>query len=176
MIVHLGVIVIAVAIAANGSYLHESEARYSPGETRTVAGHEITYIDTKVVEERNRTATKVGVRVDGGKVYEPALSQYPGFGSLIPTPSVTTGFREDVYLTITRLPDEPGGDVHLRVLIQPMALWLWVGGGLMAFGTILAARPGRRRRPPDPTPAPIGVAGLGPAAPDPAGAARPMPA
>src|SRR3546814_7798632 len=41
MIVHLGVIVIAVAIAANGSYLHESEARYSPGETRTVAGHEI---------------------------------------------------------------------------------------------------------------------------------------
>src|SRR3546814_10624227 len=33
MIVHLGVIVIAVAIAANGSYLHESEARYSPGET-----------------------------------------------------------------------------------------------------------------------------------------------
>src|SRR3546814_9102780 len=87
MIVHLGVIVIAVAIAANGSYLHESEARYSPGETRTVAGHEITYIDTKVVEERNRTATKVGVQVDGGKVYEPALSQYPGFGSLIPPPS-----------------------------------------------------------------------------------------
>src|SRR3546814_11865896 len=90
MSVHLGVIVIAVAIAANGSYLHESEARYSPGETRTVAGHEITYIDTKVVEERNRTATKVGVQVDGGKVYEPALSQYPGFGSLLPPPAVKT--------------------------------------------------------------------------------------
>src|SRR3546814_16369675 len=133
MIVHLGVIVIAVAIAANGSYLHESEARYIPGETRTVAGHEITYIDTKVVEERNRTATKVGVQVDGGKVYEPALSQYTGFGSLIPTPSVKTGFREDVLLTIPRLPDETGGEVTLRVLNQPTALWPWVGGGNKAL-------------------------------------------
>src|SRR3546814_3571915 len=86
-----------------------------------------------LVEESNRTATKVSVRVDGGRVYEPALSQYPGFGSLIPTPSVKTGLREDVYLTITRLADSPGDDVTLRVIIQPMAVWLWIGGGVIAF-------------------------------------------
>jgi cytochrome c-type biogenesis protein CcmF len=45
--------------------------------------------------------------------------------------------------------------VTLRVLIHPLALWLWVGGGVMAFGTILAAWPGRRRRPTDPTSAPL---------------------
>jgi len=158
MVVHLGVVVVAVAIAAQGSYLQESEARYSPGQTRVVGGHEITYVDTRVVEERNRTATKVAVRVDGGQVYEPALSQYPGFGSLIPTPSVKTGFREDVYLTITRLPEEAGGDVTLRVLIQPMAMWLWVGGGTMGLGTVLAAWPGRRRRPTDAASAEVGMA------------------
>ena len=27
-----------------------------------------------------------------------------------------------------------------------MALWLWIGGGVMALGTVLAAWPGRRRR------------------------------
>jgi cytochrome c-type biogenesis protein CcmF len=166
MIVHLGVIVIAVAIAAQGSYVHEAEARYSPGQTRTVAGHEITYLRTEVVEERNRTATKVAVQVDGGKVYEPALSQYPDFGSLIPTPSVKTGLKEDVYLTVTRLADEPGGDVTLRVIIQPLALWLWVGGGVMALGTILAAWPGGRRRPTDPVSAPLATTGSGPSEPD----------
>jgi cytochrome c-type biogenesis protein CcmF len=108
------------------------------------------------VVEENRTATKARVRVDGGQVYEPALSQYPGFGRLIGTPSVKTGFKEDVYLTITRLPDTPDGEVTLRVMIQPMALWLWIGGGVMAFGTVLAAWPGRRRRnPTDPTSAPV---------------------
>ncbi|MEX2292401.1 MAG: heme lyase CcmF/NrfE family subunit [Acidimicrobiales bacterium] len=155
MIVHLGVVIVAVAIAASGSYAHEIEARYAPGQTRTVGGHEITYVDTREVIERNRTATKVRVLVDGGKAYEPALSRYPGFGSLIGTPSVKTGLTEDVYLTITRLPELPGGEVTLRVIIQPMALWLWIGGGVMALGTVLAAWPGRRRHPTDAASAPL---------------------
>lgn len=156
MVVHLGVVIVAVAIATNGHYLRESEARYAPGDTRVVDGHEITYLGIEVVEERNRTATKAQVRVDGGQVYEPALSQYAGFGSLIGTPSVKTGLREDVYLTITRLPDEGSDEVTLRVIIQPMAFWLWFGGGVMAAGTLLAAWPGSRRRlPTDPVSAPI---------------------
>jgi cytochrome c-type biogenesis protein CcmF len=157
MIVHIGVVIIAVAIAANGHYVQEVEARFEPGDTRTIGGHEITYLRTDVVEEANRTATKVSVQIDGGQVYRPALSQYPGFGSLIGTPSVKTGLREDVYLTVTRLPQEGSTAVTLRVIIQPMALWLWVGGGVMAFGTVLAAWPGRRRRPTDPVSAPVAV-------------------
>ena len=159
MIVHLGVVIVAVAIATNGHYLKESETTFEPGQTRVVGGHEITYLRTDVVEERNRTATKVSVRVDGGQVYEPALSQYEGFGSLIGTPSVKTGLREDVYLTVTRLPEGADGPVVLRVIIQPMALWLWIGGGVMAVGTALAAWPGQRRRPTDPVSAPIPVHG-----------------
>jgi cytochrome c-type biogenesis protein CcmF len=156
MIVHIGVVVIAVAIATNGHFAHEVEARYEPGQTRVVSGREITYLDTVVVQERNREATKVRVQVDGGQVYEPALSRYPGFGRLIGTPSVKTGLLEDVYLTVTRLPDEGSDVVTLRVIIQPMALWLWVGGGIMALGTVLAAWPGRRRRrPTDPVSAQV---------------------
>ena len=170
MIVHIGVVVIAVAIATNGHYAQEVEARYGPGQTRTVSGHEITYLSTEVVQERNREATKVRVQVDGGQVYEPALSRYPGFGSLIGTPSVKTGLTEDVYLTVTRLPEEGSDTVTLRVIIQPMALWLWVGGGVMALGTVLAAWPGRRRRrPTDPVSAPASVEHL----PEPVGAGAP---
>jgi hypothetical protein len=43
----------------------------------------------------------------------------------------------------------------VRVLIMPLAIWLWIGGGLMGVGTILAAFPGRRRRPTDPSSAPV---------------------
>ena len=161
MIVHLGVVIIAVAIAANGHFLREVEARYAPGQTRTIGGHEITYVETRVVEETNRTATKVAIRVDG-RIFEPALSRYPGFGQLIGTPSVKTGLTEDVYLTVTRLPTADSDEVTVRVIIQPMALWLWIGGGVMAFGTVLAAWPGRRRRPTDPVSAPAAMEGDGP--------------
>jgi cytochrome c-type biogenesis protein CcmF len=69
---------------------------------------------------------------------------------------VRTTLTEDVYLTVSSLPDGAGGDVVLRVIIQPMAAWLWIGAGIMAGGTILAAWPGRRRRrPTDPVSAPV---------------------
>ena len=171
MIVHLGVVIIALAIATNGHFLHETETTLEPGQTILVGGHSITYLRTDVVEYSNRTATKVSVRVDGDRIYRPALSQYDGFGSLIGTPSVKTGLREDVYLTVTRLPEGVDGPVVLRVIIQPMAMWLWVGGGVMAFGTVLAAWPGGRRRPTDAVSAPIPVAGPEPLPdPEPAGA------
>ena len=158
MIVHVGVVIVAVAIATNGHFVREVEAQYEPGQTRVISGHEITYLSTDVVQERNREATKVRVQLDGDQVYEPALSRYPGFGQLIGTPSVKTGLTEDVYLTVTRLPDEGSDAVTLRVIIQPMVLWLWIGGGVMALGTVLAAWPGRRRRQPtDPVSAPVPV-------------------
>lgn len=50
----------------------------------------------------------------------------------------------------------------LRV-IQPMAVWLWIGGGVIALETLRAAWPGHRRRPADPAEAPAAVGGPGPA-------------
>ena len=44
----------------------------------------------------------------------------------------------------------------MRVFVKPMILWLWIGGAVMAIGTLLAAFPGsRRRRPTDPVSAPV---------------------
>jgi hypothetical protein len=42
------------------------------------------------------------------------------------------------------------------VTIQPLVVWLWIGGGVMALGTLLAVFPGRRRNPIDPVSAPVG--------------------
>jgi hypothetical protein len=34
-------------------------------------------------------------------------------------------------------------------------VWLWLGGGLIVVGSVLAAVPGKRRRPTDPVSAPV---------------------
>jgi cytochrome c-type biogenesis protein CcmF len=165
MVVHLGVILIAVAIAANGSYLREAELTVTPGETRTVGRYEITYLGITESEEPNRSVVRARIQIDGGQVYEPAISRYPSFGQLIGTPSVRTGLREDVYLTITTLPETADGPAVIRVILQPLAVWLWIGGGVMALGTVLAAWPGRRRRPTDPASAPAPIEARPPEAP-----------
>ena len=45
-------------------------------------------------------------------------------------------------------PRADGDPALIGVIVQPLVGWLWVGGGIMALGTLLAAVPGRRRRRP----------------------------
>jgi cytochrome c-type biogenesis protein CcmF len=58
---------------------------------------------------------------------------------------VHTGIVEDVYLTLVSSPSK-GGRITLGVRVNPMMLWLWIGGGVIALGTILALAPRLRRR------------------------------
>ena len=155
MVVHLGVIVIAVAFAASTAYGHRAEFTMNPGQRATVAGHHITFLGLRTVTHPNRTSLVADVRLDGGKVYSPQISNYqadPGGG--IGTPSVRSTFFDDVYLTIASAPQNPGDPTVIGVTVQPLIMWLWLGGGLVAIGTLLAIAPGRRRRPVLPASAP----------------------
>ncbi|MDQ1402221.1 MAG: cytochrome c-type biosis protein CcmF [Actinomycetota bacterium] len=155
MIVHLGVVVIAVAFAASASYAHRAEFRLNPGQSAHLAGHTVTYLGTEDVRYPNRLSTKARVRIDDGRVYTPSLSQYPFATQAIGTPSVRTGGFNDVYLTLVTSPEKRGGSAVIGVVIKPLVLWLWIGGGIMAIGTILSVLPGRRRRPTDAASAPV---------------------
>ena len=150
MVVHLGVVLIAVAFAASHAYGHSREFRLAPGQSASLSGHHITYLGTTTVKHENKTTTEARVRVDGGKVYGPAVQQFPFATQAIGSPSVKSGLTNDVYLTLASPPDRAGGTAVIGVIVQPLILWLWIGGGLMAVGTVLAAWPGRRRRPTEP--------------------------
>ena len=154
MVVHLGVIMIGVALAASMSYMRQAEFDLADGDTARVAGHTVELVGTRTVERANRIELVADVRIDGGQVYEPSLNRYRQSGQTVVTPSVRTGLTNDVMLSLVRAPGEDDPTVGLRVTVQPMVLWLWVGGFVMAFGTVLAAFPGRRRNPLDPVSAP----------------------
>jgi cytochrome c-type biogenesis protein CcmF len=47
-------------------------------------------------------------------------------------------------------------EAPVKIFIKPLIIWLWIGGMMMAAGTVLAGFPGRRRRvPTDPVSAPV---------------------
>jgi cytochrome c-type biogenesis protein CcmF len=151
MIVHLGVVLIAVAFAASASYVQQGEFTLARGETATIAGHTVEYVGASTVALPNSERTQVGVLIDGTGPWEPALSKFAGANGLIGTPTVRTSPVNDVMVTLLALPEAEDDPVTIRVIVQPLVVWLWVGGILMAFGTLLAAIPSRVwRRPTDP--------------------------
>lgn len=154
MIVHLGVIMIAVAVAASGSYVRQAEFTLTEGSTAKFAGHTLTYVGRNIRTESSKIVDQYLIEIDGTGPWGPSLNRFANGNQTIGTPSVRTTFTHDVALSIVGSDDN--GQVTIRVTVQPLIIWLWIGGGVMAVGTILAIFPGRRRNPLDPVSAPVG--------------------
>jgi cytochrome c-type biogenesis protein CcmF len=154
MVVHIGVVVIAVGLAAATAFGHHGEVHLGPGQTTTVNGHTIEFVGTRTVTSPSHSEFKAGLRVDGGAVFYPAISQFGAGTSPVGTPAIDSSVLDDVYLTIDSIPSK-GTVWTFGVVVQPLVVWLWLGGGLIVVGSVLAAVPGRRRRPTDPVSAPM---------------------
>jgi cytochrome c-type biogenesis protein CcmF len=89
--------------------------------------------------------------------WAPSLNKFANGNQTIGTPSVRSTFTDDVALSVIDIKDGDNGSVTIRVTVQPLIIWLWIGGGVMAFGTLLAVFPGRRRNPLDAVSAPLSV-------------------
>jgi cytochrome c-type biogenesis protein CcmF len=176
MVVHLGIIVLAVALAAQTSYQRTGEFSLREGETAEFAGHRFTFVDQVVEDTAAARVLKARIRIDDGVVHAPARQLYRASGDIVATPSVKTGLAGDIYLTLLTPATEDGGPVTFGVRLMPLTVWLWIGGALVVVGTVLAAFPGRRRRrPTDPVSAPVAMTTAGsevPAAPDLVGVPR----
>jgi cytochrome c-type biogenesis protein CcmF len=161
LVVHLGVVAIAIVLAAGGSFGTKQEVRLTRGQAASVGGYQVTYVGRHVSRsaQKNVVAVKLRVVHDGDDLgtYAPAISTFPNATEGIGTPSVHTGLLEDVYLTLVSSPNERGR-ITVGVQTQPLTLWLWIGGALMALGTLIALSPRVRRRvtvePPAPAPGP----------------------
>ncbi|MEZ5245354.1 MAG: heme lyase CcmF/NrfE family subunit [Acidimicrobiales bacterium] len=164
MIVHLGVVMIAVAFAASNAYVRQDTFLLEPGQTATFAGHDLTFEGIDFREYPNRSEQRVAIRIDGGQVYEPGIAAYPFAGQRVGIASVRSTVFDDVALSVDSFPvDDAGvstGQVVIRVTIQPLVVWLWIGGLIMAVGTLLAVVPGKRRNPIMPVSAPLPGSGV----------------
>jgi cytochrome c-type biogenesis protein CcmF len=155
MVVHLGVIILAVALAASNSFTRSQELSLEKGVPASFAGHTFELVGFTETDDERKSSVAALISIDGGQAYAPAIGKYKAMGMNIGTPSVKTSFVKDIYLTLEPPVKVSSDAAKIKVFIKPMIMWLWIGGGLMALGTFLSAFPGKRRRPTDPTSAPV---------------------
>ncbi len=148
MVVHLGVILIAVALAASNSYTRVGEFTLQQGEPVAFAGHTFELVEVRAFSDgprqrrEGRRAASTAARRTARRItrftqrrhrHRHAERARPG------SPRTSTSRSS---------PASQAGDTQatIKVFIKPMIVWLWIGGGMMAVGTVLAAFPGKRRR------------------------------
>ena len=146
MIVHLGVVLLAVGLTASESYRSDRTVLLERGEQVTIEGHVFRYLEAGADVNDRRLRTFALIEIDGDDVYAPAITNFRRSGVVVPTPSVRSGLTEDLFLVLDELPDRGTDAIRLRVVVRPMVAWIWAGGVLMAIGSALALVPTSRPR------------------------------
>lgn len=148
---HTGVVLAAVAIAASSSYGLDGERALAVGDSFSVGDYTATLVGIRPERTPRRMSitAEVALSEDGRDlgVHEPALSFYPSMTQAVGTPSVETRATEDAYLVLASVNDNRT-QATIRLAVNPLVLWLWVSGGVMVAGALLAGWPGRPAAPP----------------------------
>jgi cytochrome c-type biogenesis protein CcmF len=107
----------------------------APGQSMEVAGYTLRFDGVGTVNGPNFQAARAVIEVRDGKrllaLMTPEKRFYPAEGAAISNTAIrTTGFS-DLYLAIGD--DRGGGRWTVRVLVNPFAPFIWLGGGVMAL-------------------------------------------
>jgi cytochrome c-type biogenesis protein CcmF len=146
--VHLGVLVMAVAVAMSSALSTDVTATVLPGETARIGAYQLRH-ERLVVEPLRDDArvieTRAELTVSGPQSGElaTALRDYPNSPSAIATPAVRTSLGEDLYVTLLASDPETGA-VTLHLFVNPLVAWIWIGGAIVGIGSAFAIWPDRR--------------------------------
>ena len=148
MVVHLGVLVIAVGIVGSGGYRVDQQLRLAYGERVAYQGYELQALRPFAEQEAGRASVGVEVAVWRGErqitVLTPRINRFGTNQMTVPTPSVHYTAFHDLYLALAGAVDPTQDFVIIRAVQSPLVTWIWFGGAIIVLGTAYALSPGDR--------------------------------
>ncbi|MGD2143225.1 MAG: cytochrome c-type biogenesis CcmF C-terminal domain-containing protein [Anaerolineae bacterium] len=143
-LVHLGVVLMALGVIGTRFYPFETEVMLEAGQSAEVEGYSLALGDIRREPDSDRVRTVAPLTVSwDGKVVSslsPTLDQYSNFQQTVATPAIRAGLREDLYVVLAGWSDG-GARVTLKVFINPLASFLWIGGLVFLAGGAVALWP-----------------------------------
>jgi cytochrome c-type biogenesis protein CcmF len=148
-IAHIGVICVAVGVAASSAFRAEYDGTLKPGGRMQAGGFELALDSLWGREEPQRAVVGATVRVlRGGREIDrltPRMNFYRTQDSPVPTPAVRSRPWGDLYLNLMAF-EQDGSSATIRAIREPLVPWIWIGGLIVCLGAIVAGSGPARKR------------------------------
>lgn len=151
-VVHLGIVMIGVAVIGNEFYQQSLSVTLSRGESATIGRYELVYNGIETDRKANRiefnalldtysldSGRKVGVITPQRNIYDKTPDMPTSEVGLHMTPI------EDVYVVLNGW-ESGGATATFTIYVNPLTMWMWVGGIVLVLGTLIAVWPNPVRR------------------------------
>ena len=146
-VIHLGILVITLGVMGSHAWSVQTETTLRRGEAAELAGYRVRFDGLTATEESNHFKVAGAFTVSNGRaldVLRPAKKFYPQQDSPIAYVDYRLGLKEDVYLVLGDFARD-GSQATVKVQVNRLVSWIWIGGLVLTLGTLLAILPERKR-------------------------------
>ncbi|WP_404402027.1 heme lyase CcmF/NrfE family subunit [Idiomarina seosinensis] len=150
---HIGFAVLLIGVALVSHYESERDVALAPGQTVSVSGYELTFVELRDVEGPNYDANEGVFQLskDGEQVTEVISEKrfYRVQRMSMTEVGLDSGLMRDLYIAMGEpLSDETGDQQRwaIRFYIKPFVRWIWLGAIIMAIGGAFAMADKRYRK------------------------------
>jgi len=148
-IVHISIILIAIGVIGSSFYDVEKEIVLKPGEATSINNYTLTYDNLDYYETPSKEVVTATLSLYNGERFLGKLTPEKYFHRSYEQPvtevAIHTNLIEDVYVILAGWDDS--GAATFMILVNPLVIWIWIGGGLLAAGGLLTFWPGQRKSP-----------------------------
>jgi cytochrome c-type biogenesis protein CcmF len=147
-VIHLGVILAFTGIVASSFFRLEVKKTVKDGGSIDVGPYQLFYMGMKTTGDAHMESSRAQVEVmrDGKPIalMQPAKLFYKRQGQPATVVALRSTPLNDLYVVLAGVDDN--GDATFQIFLTPLVFWLWAGGIVMAFGTVIVMWPNVRER------------------------------
>ena len=146
-LVHLGVVLLFIGIAGSSAFKQEQTATLKKGGNLTIANFDVRFDSLRFENEHDKqiaklfcTAKKNGKEIGvitSEKIFQTNYQPVTNVG-------IRSSLSEDLYIILAGYNGQDSAT--LKVLVNPLVIWMWIGGIVMVLGTLLAMIPSPRSK------------------------------
>lgn len=146
-VIHIGVVMVFVGITGSSAFQKEKSASLVPGESIQIADYVLHYkgLQDKSTNHAQVVVAEMEVERNGQII----LSMYPERQKhrkhdVVSEVAIRQTPKEDLYVILVDF--DQNQRAQLKVLVIPLVSWIWIGGIVMIFGTLIALGPDRIKK------------------------------
>lgn len=149
-LVHIGIVFLFIGFAGL-AFTENAQMEMKVGETMRLGKYELAFKDLLDTEGPNYVSSvAVFDLVLNGKVIDelrPEQRIFMAGPQPQPTgiPAIRTRLNEDVYIVLFGF-DRDSKNPIIKAWVNPLVLWVWIGGFTLVFGTLIALWPSKIKR------------------------------
>ncbi len=142
-IVHIGIIILAIGVIGSSLFDVEKTETLGIGDTMEIGNYSITFNGVEEFQTGYKDIVQANLMVDHKGNFldqlKPERVFHEYYSQAVTEVAIRSTLAEDLYIALGGVYED--GMASFQVSINPLVVWIWIGGGVLALGGIICFWP-----------------------------------